>query len=1025
MMMGEAEALGLIQGAGKTKKIYADAASLKAGGEELRAFMLAATRSVGGMPPDLVAYFELVSSLTRITDRFPRDAEYRVRTGDGVAVLDGAGRLVAVEGADAPDRAAQEAEDEALSSLISSSRREGAAVLDGLDSVEPRPLSELFKAYAMGRINHLCVAAFAGAPSRMDEEWQLPRLRTFYALEGSPSWIPPIDDFAKIDAALGRSRDAPAFRAQILKAMADAGRTGFCPTQYLRHVIAPLLKRRRGALDAFKAESSLLADSFVSVCARMGPEGDGSASNLFTLKTLLRPLADPRSRLFSGARDPASPRPDEVLAAICERWARLFREGRPFTRELLRTYGQLYLAGIARIETPRAILAESVRLLDHVAAVSARVADASDYRRFRKPLHAKGVAVLIARAERSERRGPLLRLIRAHFETVERMLEAEASGAKPFASPAYLRYLRFFAAGSFHDPRDIEAFFSMLRNLGRDDEDSDEIVAAVLSTASEPEERERLLSFLRECPVFDPRIYEAWKAQDGPSKAALVGRLGELLQEYLRDGRVSTSLREYGLDALVVEAALIRELVRSSQLDRVKIDGYLSISSSASGDAVPKELQRPARFAVRERGAGERPSGASPRRDFLAAKARLAHECFESSCDEGRLQSLARSLAARAVEYGEGLGRAIRAAERQLAEAEGAEGELRASIERKIAGLVEQAAPSRHFAAAWQRLSGAEKAVTELAIALLIGLLGDKGFAKREAEAYMELLIALALDGEGIGRLASSPFREAADACPGEGDLRFEEVSALKELFSTTARQTISAWIGPGLARLAPASQAAVRALYGRCLGKAAAENDAVAADLAFRRYSAAASLQSFDAELASLSRAEKGGTRNVLLVGAKRRMDQFYGYVGELCIAQHVQELKRRDFFPIRIVDETRSRLVGYVHLFIAHYSEGGEQRKAAVLGGIEPKSSWLAYIDEIDFYVKLKDAMIDYAEALGAGLLAMTSNPVAVSNCAGLARIAALDQRGKPLFEGDKPLSFPQGYWNLYPASVLWRAD
>jgi hypothetical protein len=1043
MSLDEAGALAAINADKRSRKLYADSGQLRVAGERVQAFMTQSLRSVGALVPDLLSYYELLYALVRATDSYPLDAEYKVRVLDGVCVLDCYGNALAP-----PSPEAQVLEPELAQAARGSQTEASALVLDGLDSESGAPLAALLEAYASGRVNKIACAAFAAAPPGLEAPWRLAALRGFYARSGDSRWLPPIDDFLALDRRLSGQAQAQAYRDLVLRAMANAGRMGFCPTQYLRRVILPLLRRSQDDLGAFASRVSLVADCFHGLSAEMGEEGDGSASNLFTLKTLIRPLVAPESRLFlpAYAKDPSMPSLEEVLFSVGRRWAALFRKAYPFTREILRFYAETFFERVARIETPREILSQSLRLLDHVDFLTSRLPNEGEYRRFRKGLHAKGLAILLRRAESSGQNSAYLRTLTKHFDSLEALIvkaEAEAGprepeagrpGRSPFSQADYHRYLRFFAAGSFSSPQDIDDYFALLAGLrSLRDADADEALRFALEHAKDPEERSQLIRFLKESPAFDELIYQAWRAKPAQEAEALLQALRSGLRRYLIDPDAELAVEGLGDPGEArIEAAYVKQLVRSAQLTKVKIDEILK-SSLVDGQApLPAALKVPACFRVREK-ALAREEETAPRNahlDFLKSKLALVWEAEAERPDPEALGARARAALELALRLHAALDSSLRAVEAQigaLGSREGTDAKALAELGKKRRGLETQARALRRLAALAPALLGSDSqgragqggdGATAL-VAAALALACDKSFSKRHGREIEALALALAAhedaDGECLGEIM------AID--PGRGGLGFAEVQALRECCSTLVRRAVAEFFAGPFLTLPPALRNSLRALIASAAGSTGSLDETVAADLVYRRYASVASLHLFDAELRSLERLESGaaGYRDILLVGGKRRLDQFYGYVGELCIAQHVQEIQRRDFVPVRIVDETQGRLAGYIHFMVAKARLGQEEMRVALLAGIEPKSSWLAYVDELDFYLKARDAAIDWARALSCRALALTSNVVALSNASALAQVLRIDMEGKPVLEAEGP-SFPQGYWNLAPFRLLW---
>ncbi len=124
----------------------------------------------------------------------------------------------------------------------------------------------------------------------------------------------------------------------------------------------------------------------------------------------------------------------------------------------------------------------------------------------------------------------------------------------------------------------------------------------------------------------------------------------------------------------------------------------------------------------------------------------------------------------------------------------------------------------------------------------------------------------------------------------------------------------------------------------------------------------------------------------------------------------------------PLRIVDTAESVLAGYIYLFLTKVSFGGKSCRTVMLGGIEPRSSWLSRIDEYDFYIKVKELLISKTKEMGAALLSCTTNKIAHTNCRKLMPVISADLSGKPVVRCSGTLSFPAGIYDISEMAVLW---
>ena len=193
--------------------------------------------------------------------------------------------------------------------------------------------------------------------------------------------------------------------------------------------------------------------------------------------------------------------------------------------------------------------------------------------------------------------------------------------------------------------------------------------------------------------------------------------------------------------------------------------------------------------------------------------------------------------------------------------------------------------------------------------------------------------------------------------------------------------------------------------------------------DYTFNRFLANNSFNMFEDEIKHIeSRMDNlygKNKREILIVGGKRKIDQFFGHVGEVCIAYCYNEITRNNFTPLRIVDFTHKKLIGYVHFFFFD----DNKYKIAMLGGIEPKTSWASHIDVVDFYQGIRSKLVEYAKDLNANMLCFTAHSTAHSNCWSLADIICPDLKGKPVIVSEKKIRLPSGDgYDLSNMVVLW---
>ncbi len=1016
--------LSAIRADRKAARLHQEASQLKSHAREATAFLVNAVASIGAVEPSLLSYFETLVSVVRLTDQFPDDAVFEVELGTGRLALGSDGRPL-------PESAAP--------CVLESPPDTAPLLLDGLDSTRPMPLSAFLDAHSRGRINRSTLEAFLGAPDRVKEDWDCARLRAFYATRGSDKWIPPIDDFVKIDRILDRAPGAARSRAVILRAMADAGAMGFCPTQYLRRVIAPRLGKDASRPEALARNAGLLADCFKYVREELGPAGDGSASNLFTLKTLIRPLAAPGSRLFDPRflDDPGQPAAADVAFTIGKRWASLVADGGSCAREVMRGYAEGFIEGIVRIETPKGILARVLRLLDHLELLCSLVDSPARLAAFDKAAHVRGTAALLGRAEGSAHWATFLNTLLAHFDAVEAFARPREEGRGASKGPfgrEYRRYLSCFSRGMFSSPEDVKAYVDSAGELaGRSARDSDELLETIMRHAKRPEERALLLGFARDCPVFDKGVYLRWRELDEARRAQALDFLKEAHFRYLVEPGYLPDGGSVGLDGVDVELALVKAHANASLLGKRQVEEILASHAAKALPPIPPQLCKPKRIEISERGFQSEGTGVKNLNPgFIKARLALARRVAEEGSEpEARPAELARLRGAAEARL-----RELRAgiAEASASPAPGAgQGERSA---KRLAGLREQASGLEAFETCVEALAGALPAgsasgnasIGDAVEGALYFLAGDKAFAKAERETLAAFVLGRSLLGSPEA-LSEEPWASVVAAEPDAAGYGLEVLAPLRELWSTSLAGAVDAYFHGPFAALPPAQSAALRRLFAS-LDPRLAEGPAEAlAERVSRLVSALAGVGQLDAELAAIEGERAKRKREILLVGAKRRLEHLFGYIGELCIARCTAEIYRKSFVPIRIVDLRELKVVGYVHVLLVGRGrpsgpreEQGAPPAALLMVGVEPKTSWMLHFDAAELYAGIKDYLVGAARETGAAVLLETLETVAHSNCPQMAALIAADLEGRPVTKSDNPIKFPEGYWNVLPAARLW---
>ena len=125
--------------------------------------------------------------------------------------------------------------------------------------------------------------------------------------------------------------------------------------------------------------------------------------------------------------------------------------------------------------------------------------------------------------------------------------------------------------------------------------------------------------------------------------------------------------------------------------------------------------------------------------------------------------------------------------------------------------------------------------------------------------------------------------------------------------------------------------------------------------------------------------------------------------------------------FRSVRIVDADNDRIEGYVHLMQIRARGIGP---VFLLAGIEPKMSYIDYIDARAFYAGVKAAVIEWARRAGVAKVLFSTNMMAHSNRPLLADVIAADLRNRPKIHIGV-VAFPKDGYRVSPGHELWSIE
>ena len=885
----------------------------------------------------------------------------------------------------------------------------------GLREVEFRGFAELLYSSHQCRLNDNCVQDFLGAPPEVSHRWEVDKLFQYYLDNGNDKWLAPVQDLAKVERS---HRHLNGHRRVILDFMADAGRLGFCPTQFLRRVLMPQL-RENGDLHAFEAaiQAFFSAVQYVQqILAQTG--GDGSASNLFTLKYFVRNLACQKSKLYRKGFYDRRGSMEEVFQALARSWGRAFAvrdELRSVKSHIVRTYLDSFLRTLIRIEMPYEIVVGIERAMDHLDKMSSLAATTLGGEV--SSLFPWSLQHVFEQMERTIGPGAqLLGLLQKHMEVMEQLMETNRFGF------VYRGYLEMLSRGGFEEPQDIDFYFEVYQTVGYHRLESIErmnFLGRFIKEARDPDARRDLVSFLTDSPLMEGGLYLKWKYASPEKRTRMLDEVKGYLEYYLYRPSGRQFRFSFDLDRVALERAAVLNLVRCSFMSKSAILTALTLQET-NLPRLTRPFMESQRFEVRERPALTEADAAFKHRDirFLSKKTRVVSGLFALHAGGSR-PDFRLPLIRAAVEHLKKLLARVKELTQRIEEPE--------KRERAVKGVISQASGVKaflRFLRACRKFPMKDARVTGLVVeAGLIALSYDKAFHKKFADKIARLVLSHQWRVEDVLELSLPPYVHLENLPDHVTAYRYEVLEGLDAVYTTLSQQYfVDTFVAASCHMTdghAEAMGELMRAVGIPHLSQAPATVQAGFFHRIFTKYQGTHLLAVEKEHYRKACGASPGQTRQIALVPARREMDKFFGAVGENCTCGAPQEIRREAFIPVRIVDADRDRLEGYVHLLVTSY--GGE--RVLLVPGIEPKVSLIDHLDAPQFYEKTKDAIIAWAEKGGFTRVLIPTNPFAHSNRKALAALMLHDLDGRPVVDLGR-ISFPEDGYEVGTAVEIWHA-
>src|SRR3989338_863746 len=694
---------------------------------------------------------------------------------------------------------------------------------------------------------------------------------------------------------------------------------------------------------------------------------------------------------------------------IARRWSLTFTEERDMQDlkyEMTKSYLDHFIQALIKVESPQGILDGFTKLYEHTLTVS-RYLRGHDVH-FDPVIHRKFFRRL---DELDTRNVTVLEWMYKHLEVVEKLARLEHDVAPEQFGHKYYRYMALLANGAFKDPSDIDSYFDLYNQLPEERaaaHEADVFITNFLSDAKKQDTRALLVEFMTASPVLDSVLYTKWKKLKQEKRAQLIEEVTQFMHDYLYNPRDVRFKSKFGVDYAKLEDGVIVKLVRTSRATKEEIRKQLSAFKG-------KLALIPDWFSTM----------------MINVKQRVDKEDYQlDNKDKGFLNN--KVAAIRDIrENAEGNRYVAQCIDGLLRGLSGHYQELRANLAKQAsentrAGMMEQMKAPAAFIT-FIRLYNESKItdpilrrmMMEMAFAVLSY---DKSFHKKHAELYAKLVLFSQWRDQDTVNLLQRPYKDIVNLTGKEPRYNLPVLNSLYQIFAVNSQDYFIRLFREMQGKLPATLKIAFETLLTEAgLNHLADANYTVRADFFYNIFKKYQGVKQIEDEAKALKKKldkKQGVTRlEVALVPGKTRLDQFYGDIGENCTSGYPDEILRKDFIPVRIINTQTHTLEGYLHLLDLNY----EGKKILMVPGIEPKQSFLSNIDEVDFYVALRKCLVEWAKKGNYSMVVYPLNSTAHSNRDSIKRLILGDIEDKPMQTLDK-VWFPKEVYKMNGGIVIW---
>lgn len=946
----------------KAYKCYLKAKKLSSWSKETRTFMVNSSKYIPISSKELVDLFEILIFVVEKTHIFPSEAQFRIKLNNKVLYLNSSGdfleqRLI-VEDA-----------------KFNGHQNKGPIILSQKLDLQSVDFSTFISGYFRGHLSANVLKALCTIPEPIKVVWNIALIRTIYLKYSNPRWESPLEVMDSIQQIL-ISRAYPRNYVRIIEnALVNGAKMGFNPVEVLKKTVQHNLIVYGDNPEAFAEAMQLYWALTGRLNAQFGKENDGTTFNQYSLKKLIIPLLSPDSRFIAEQKLAEI---DRLFRDIAIRWSEVFTRQNKYTKDLFDNYGDIYIINICKNENPDYIRKEIIRLLNHIDFISSRIDTEKQYSRFLKPLHLEGFEVLKKNTGSKRDQSVLRLLLQKHFEIIEEYTILQF----PID---YRQYMTFFSSGFIQTPEDIDFFQNAVRNIRKlNSTETEEILRVMMAYASDVKQTQKILDYISTCKIFDREIYHKWKDLKEEKQDEAIYSLNKTFDRYIINPTLEIYNKELPKIERTIEHAIIKQLIKSPRTSREDINYLLNNETTAMEPMFSAELTKPIEFTVNEK---TFTSKSTSKQEFLKMRQRFVYRASKMISDELYRDRVASSIIKAGVyHYGSNYGDVS----------------------------VEVMNNFQIFTGEVNNLTGqAAKVGRECASLILIQ---EKDFALKTISMMEELVLSGIFSNVHVTQLAYPPFSEILEK-PARDLFTKTSIIPLKEIYSIYLREYINDFCIEKSAILPPVA----RTLFQKSFP--GTETMMECAAIIYHNLSKHLFLDQFDRELKCLT--VPGSTsvkkRTITLVGAKRKLDQFFSYAGEMGYKGLFNEIKRKDFIPIRVIDSTEMKLCGYITAFFAYPSDS--RKRIFLLTGIQLKERWIADLDETNFYRETRRALVKFAKRVDAEMLCVTQTGEVHSGCSSIRNLMMADLDEKPLIKLSSVLKFPENSFNFSEVSLLWK--